>query len=105
MALMEAQLGGPSRPFRRADVRLYAIDDEAVLYDLAHDTVHYLNNTSLFIWERCDGTRTAEELAVELAAASREDACNFGSDGNTLSAVHTALAGLEKNGLMNFAAP
>ena len=56
-------------PTRREGVRLYLIDDEAMLYDPAHDVVHYLNATACFIWERCDGRRTAENIAADLRNA------------------------------------
>lgn len=40
--------------------------DEWALYDPRTDRVHALNLTAAVVWEHCDGTRTAEELAEVL---------------------------------------
>jgi hypothetical protein len=39
---------------------------EAVVYDPAQHSIHYLNATALAIWQRCDGRRDASDLAEEL---------------------------------------
>jgi hypothetical protein len=55
----------------RADVAIHLIDDEAVLYDLARDTVHFLNATSTLVLRECLRSRRENEIvraAVEAFA-------------------------------------
>jgi hypothetical protein len=56
----------PQRPRIRTDLITHEIDGEAILYDPAANLTHLLNETGLFIWQHCDGTRTAEEIAIVL---------------------------------------
>lgn len=51
---------------RRTGVETFAMDDEAVVYDHARDTVHYLNRTARLVWDLCDGTRTHSVIDREL---------------------------------------
>jgi PqqD family protein of HPr-rel-A system len=44
------------------------LGDEYLFYDRAGDRVHVLNSTAREIYLRCDGARTADELAAELVA-------------------------------------
>lgn len=39
------------------------VGDELLVYDLEADRAHCLNQTSAFIWQSCDGTRTIDEIA------------------------------------------
>ncbi len=56
----------PSRPVRQAGVRAYHMGRESLLYVADAETAHALNTSAMAIWELCDGTRTAEQIAEEL---------------------------------------
>jgi hypothetical protein len=55
-----------SRPIRQTSLRSQTFDGEAVLYDVAHHTVHHLNATAFFIWSRCDGHRQVSRIVRDL---------------------------------------
>jgi PqqD family protein of HPr-rel-A system len=59
----------PDRPAVRPDLRIEALEDELVLYDPRSGRAYVLNPTASALWERCDGSRSVETLAQELAAA------------------------------------
>jgi PqqD family protein of HPr-rel-A system len=42
------------------------VDDAMALYDTRVGIVHILNETAASIWALCDGTRTANAIALEL---------------------------------------
>ena len=88
-------------PRRRDGLRPFPIDDEAVVYDVAHDSVHYLNRTAWFIWEKCDGTREPAEIAAEMAQAF--DGLN-GDDAraSVLADVRQTVASLRDDGLIDW---
>lgn len=44
------------------------VDGEVLVYDLANDKAHCLNQTAARIWKNCDGNRTVTELTALLAA-------------------------------------
>ena len=54
-------------PRRRPDVTSRLIDGEAVLFDRATQRTHRMNETALVIWDACDGQRTTDDVARELA--------------------------------------
>jgi len=54
-------------PRRREELRCHEMDDEAVVYDVAHHAVHYLNRTAYQIWTLCDGRRSVEAIADIMA--------------------------------------
>ena len=58
-----------TRPARRDGLEIFELEDEAVVYDLARDTVHYLNRTARSVWERCDGVRSLSDIERELLTA------------------------------------
>jgi len=90
-------------PLRREGIRSYPIDDEAVLYDVAHDAVHYLNATARFIWERCDGHQTIDEIGDAMARAFELNDSKTAAKGpDALDAdVRTTLKNLSENGLLD----
>ena len=55
-----------ARPRARGDLGLQEVGEEGLLYDREAGKVHILNRTALFTWRKCDGTRTAEEIAGAL---------------------------------------
>lgn len=69
------------------DTPARTIDGEAIVITPADSTLHTLNDTATFIWDRADGTRTLEQIAAEMArefevdeAALRADALTFVED-------------------------
>ena len=56
------------RPKKRGGCHVREIGDERVVYDPATHQVGVLNATAVFIFERCDGTRTVDDLLGEMAA-------------------------------------
>lgn len=58
----------PPRPRIRADLSVFPLDDELVIYDPVTGESFVLNQTGRLVWERCDGERTDGEIASELAA-------------------------------------
>ena len=63
-----------NHPRRRADLSIRVVDDEALVLDRAAGLIHQFNTTACFIWQRCDGQRTAHEIADDLARAFEIDA-------------------------------
>lgn len=51
---------------RRAEVREYVIDDEALLFDPSREFLYYLNEAAFCIWQDCEG-RTIREAALLLS--------------------------------------
>lgn len=44
------------------DVTSRCIDDETILLGPAGKQVHQLNRTASFVWNRCDGTRSVDDI-------------------------------------------
>lgn len=42
------------------------LEEELLVYDVAHHKAHYLNSTTANIWQLCDGTRDIAQLAALL---------------------------------------
>jgi Coenzyme PQQ synthesis protein D (PqqD) len=61
---------------RKADsLEINEAEDGLVVYDPGHDMVHHLNPSAALIFDLCDGTRDADEIARVLAEAwSLQDA-------------------------------
>lgn len=67
-------------------------NDELLVYDLEKNKAHCLNETSAFVWQHCDGTRTAKEIAQMLGKKLNQTVDeNF---------VWLALDGLKKENLL-----
>jgi hypothetical protein len=81
-------------PRRRSDVRARYIQGEVVVLDRRADLVHQLNQTAGFIWERCDGRTTPQDIADQLVEAFAVDA------GTAAASVTAALQQLEQLGLL-----
>jgi hypothetical protein len=56
----------PIKPRRRTDVLCKTLGSEGVIFDPKTDTTHALNAASLLIWNLCDGTRDAGDIAAAL---------------------------------------
>lgn len=70
-------------PRRRPDLNTRFVQGEVVILDRKADRVHRLNETASFIWERCDGESTPQDIADRLVEA-------FEVDADTASASVTA---------------
>ena len=57
----------PSRPVRASAAREYQLGDELLLYVGNRESAYALNESARAIWDLCDGTRTADDIARELA--------------------------------------
>lgn len=90
-------------PRRREGVQCHPIDDEAVLYDVAHDAVHYLNATARFIWQRCDGRHSVIEIGDAMGRAFDRDDSKTATNGHDaiIADVRMTLEDLSENGLLD----
>jgi hypothetical protein len=77
---------------RREGMNVHAVGGEVLLFDRDRDTAHALNKAAAFVWQRADGTRTVDEIALEM---TRE----FGAPADA-ETVWYALEQLDKRGLM-----
>lgn len=57
-----------SKPKHREDVMEREVGDEKMIYDPAHKNVHVISETAFFVWQRCDGQHSVEDIAAEAAA-------------------------------------
>ena len=49
-------------------LREYEMDEELALHEPWREVVHILNYSARVVWQLCDGSRNADEIANELAA-------------------------------------
>ena len=82
------------RPRKSADVLELDMGDGAILYDNEARLVHHLNPSATLIWQLCDGSGTAEELAGDIAAEYSLDARAIADQ------VMTVIAELDALGLV-----
>ena len=55
---------GVERPMARTErLVVKSVADEVLIYDLERHRAYSLNQTAAAVWRRCDGTRTAAEIA------------------------------------------
>lgn len=52
------------RPMRRSHVTTRDLDGETLILDRQRDEVHQLNLSASYVWRRCDGQTTIEEIAA-----------------------------------------
>jgi hypothetical protein len=81
-------------PLARAEVMVHALDDDLILHMPGHDDVFVLNRTGARIWALCDGARTVDQIAQEIA-----DTYEVASD-RAVSDVDALLQGLRTAGLL-----
>ena len=56
-----------TKPRARKDgLIIHHLPDEVLVYDLDRDRAHCLNQTAAFVWQRCDGRKSAAEIAEAL---------------------------------------
>lgn len=51
---------------RKEDLLVKELPGEVLIYDLARDRAHCLNETAAFVWKRCDGRNTPRDIASSL---------------------------------------
>jgi len=88
-----------SVPLQRQGLRCYEMDGEALLYDIAHHTLHYLNTTAYTIWRHCDGFTSVGTLIGMIASECNDS----GHEASTAVIADTrqALRNLVNNGLVD----
>ena len=62
-----------ARPSLRADLIVRAVEDDFVVYDPVSDRTALLNVSAAAVLEFCDGRRSTEEVAVEVARFFSQD--------------------------------
>jgi hypothetical protein len=87
--------GPATRPARVRDAEEYRLDDEMLVYVSRSETAYVLNRSAAAIWELCDGTRTVEEITVELGQ------CVGRSGADLLPDVVQGVARLREAGLVD----
>ena len=87
------------RPRKSADVLELDMGDGAILYDNEARLVHHLNPSATLIWQLCDGSGTAEELAGDIASEYSLDAQAIADQ------VMTVIAELDALGLVEDGRP
>ena len=58
-----------TNPLRKPELLAQELGEEMLLVDADGSTVHVLNPTARFIWERCDGQCSATDIARALQAS------------------------------------
>ena len=56
-------------PKQRADVRTRRVEGEMVVLDRREEFIHQFNKTASYIWERCNGLATPDEISQALCEA------------------------------------
>lgn len=72
------------------DTPARTIDGEAIVITPHDSTLHTLNTTATYIWDRADGTRTLEDIAREMLAEFEVDEGALKAD--ALAFVEEAVA-------------
>ena len=54
-------------PARNPDIVSRREEGEALLFDPADGNLLCVNSTGMFIWDKCDGSNTLDDLAVAVA--------------------------------------
>lgn len=73
------------KPRHRGALATEEVEEDLLLYDSDKDHVHLLNVSASAIFELCDGTRTAQEIAQEIAKLVTPGDHDIGKDvGQTL---------------------
>ena len=53
-----------TRPLaRKQDLLVHELPHEVLVYDIERDRAHCLNETTAFVWKRCDGRNTPRDIA------------------------------------------
>ena len=61
------------RPELRSDLVFRQIDADVIVYDPVHDQTVLLNVTAAMVLDLCDGSRSIDEVATEVAATFSQE--------------------------------
>lgn len=86
------------RPKRRETLSCREVNEEMVILDRSAGHVHQLNTTATFIWQRCDGEHSTEDISRELAKVFEVDATTLDRDVEEALRQLAALGLLENDG-------
>ena len=75
-----------------ANLTVQSVDDEMLILDINKDQIHQLNPTACFIWSKCDGSHSENDLVKMLVDQYDID---INSAANDVSKVLTELQKLE----------
>jgi Coenzyme PQQ synthesis protein D (PqqD) len=67
-------------PKRRSDLSARQVDDEMVVLDRRTERIHQLNTTASFVWDRCDGACSMDEIAGGIMETFDVDALTAAQD-------------------------
>ena len=79
---------------KRAGLKVWELDGEAVIYDADAGMGHVLNPTALQIWSLCDGRNTRHEIASALSTQHPSESLTIDHD------VGAAVSQLNEIGLV-----
>jgi hypothetical protein len=65
--------GETFRPKRRPDISTDVVEGEMVVRDRREEFVHQFNKTARYIWERCNGLQTPDQITYEVCGAFEVD--------------------------------
>ena len=57
---------------RVSELHVEQVGDDLVLFDHRTHAAHSLNAAAAFVWERCDGEHTGEQIAADARAAEMD---------------------------------
>ena len=80
-----------SFPQRRRGVIVRRLDNEAVVYDPAHHSMCYLNQTALWVWDRSDGKTPIAKMAPPHDGLEKEASRDEVIERNIDQAVDTLI--------------
>ncbi len=83
-------------PRAREDAVFRSLGPEWVIYDPRTRLLHVLNTTAALVWSCCDGARSPEEIARELADVLTD----LPSEDLVVEEVWGALDGFRREGLL-----
>jgi hypothetical protein len=89
------QLADSSRPAARPDLVQRQVEEDFFLYDPIADKVILLNASAALIFDLCDGTRTPDQIAEDMARLFESDLSRVAGD------VRETLAEFATSGLLS----
>lgn len=84
-----------ARPLQQANFHSEVLEQEIILYFPGGGQFLYLNQTAALVWERCDGSQTANEIIRGLQAVFPEAAEEIQAD------VESTLQSFLKHGCIS----
>ncbi len=89
---------------RKEGLVVQELPDEILIYDLETNRAHCLNETAAFVWQRCDGRKSASEISRELSEKIKSNvddkivwlAVDQLSRKNLLIGSHSKLSGISR---------